>query len=104
MTEERSHELERRRDELTQSMSGLSDEKDSTYRLNSDALARDRAGVKREQPEEMVRLGEAAEAADSAVRDAQRELRNVYAEIGRMPRGGLGAKLGRAAARLRRKQ
>jgi hypothetical protein len=33
---------------LTRSLQGLSDERASTYRLNSDALALDRAGVKQQ--------------------------------------------------------
>src|SRR6266508_6669180 len=45
MAEERSHDLERRRDELTRSLPGLSEKRADTYRLNSDALALDRAGV-----------------------------------------------------------
>jgi hypothetical protein len=46
MAEERSRDLERRRDELTRSLPGLSEKRANTYRLNSDALALDRAGVK----------------------------------------------------------
>jgi hypothetical protein len=101
MAQERSHELERRRDELNRSLNGLSEEKTNTYRLNCDALALERAGVKRERPEEMVRLGEAAVAADSAMRDAHRELRDIYAEMDRLPRSGLGGRFGRAARRRR---
>jgi hypothetical protein len=52
-------ELEQRRAELTRSLPGLSENRADTYRRNSDALALDRAGVKHERPEEMVRLGEA---------------------------------------------
>jgi hypothetical protein len=101
MIRERSHELEERRNELTRSMPGLSAQKDSTYRINSDALALDRAGVKHEAQDEMVRLGEAAAAADGAIRDAQRELRNVYEEIERLPKSGLGGRFGRAVRRRR---
>ena len=46
MAEERSRDLERRRDELTRSLPGLSEKRANTYRLNSDALALDGAGVK----------------------------------------------------------
>jgi hypothetical protein len=95
MAQQRTDELEQRRDELTRSLPGLSREKDASYRLNSDAIALGRAGVKHEQPEEMVRLGAAAEAADAAIRDAQLELRDIHAEIERMPRRGLGARFGR---------
>jgi hypothetical protein len=100
MVRERS-ELERRRDELTLSLQGLSNNQADAYRRNSDALALDRAGVKHERPEEMVRLGEAERAADAAIRDAQRELRTIDAELKLSPRPGLGARLGRAARRAR---
>jgi hypothetical protein len=100
MARERS-ELEQRRSELTQSLPGLSDNRAATYRRNSDALALDRAGVKHERPEEMVLLGEAEVAADAAIRAAQRELRDVNAEIKLRPRFGLSARFGRAGRRAR---
>jgi hypothetical protein len=86
-------ELEQRRDELAQTLPGLSEKRADAYRRNSDALALDRAGVKHEPAQEMVRLGEAEVAADAAVRDAQRELRDIDAEIERMPRRRLGARV-----------
>jgi hypothetical protein len=98
MARERS-ELEHRRSELAGSLPGLSDNRTDTYRRNSDALARERAGVKHERPEEMVRLGEAEVAADAAIRAAQRELRDIDAEIKRRPRPGLRARLGRSVRR-----
>ena len=98
MAGERS-ELEQRRGELTRSLPGLSENRAESYRCNSDALALDRAGVKHEQPEEMVRLGKAEVAADAAIRDVQRELRDLDAEIERMPRRGLAARVGRAVRR-----
>jgi hypothetical protein len=100
MTRERS-ELERRRAQLTRSLPGLSDNRANTYRRNSDALALDRAGVRHERPEEMLRLGEAEVAADAAIRDVQRELRDIDAEIKVRTRPGLGARFGRAARRAR---
>jgi hypothetical protein len=100
MARERS-ELEQRRAELTRSLPALSDNRADTYRRNSDALALDRAGVRHKRPEEMVRLGEAEVAADTAIRDVQRELRDIDAEIKIMPRPGLGARVGRAARRAR---
>ena len=101
MSEERSQQLEDRREELTSSLEGLSRQRADTYRMNSDALARGRAGVKHERPEEMARLGEAESAADAAIRDAQRELRDIDAEIQSRPSAGLGAKFGRAFRRGR---
>jgi hypothetical protein len=99
MAVERSEQLEQRRSELASSLPQLSEKKASTYRMNSDALALERAGVKHEQPQELTRLGEAEVAADAEIRAAQRELRDIDAEIALMPRRGLGAKLGRAVRR-----
>jgi len=100
MSRERS-ELEQRRGELSRSRPGLSENRAETYRRNSDALALDRAGVKHERPQEMVRLGEDEVAADAAIRDVQRELRDIDAEIKLMPRRRLGARVGRALHRAR---
>jgi hypothetical protein len=94
-------ELEQRRADLTRSLPGLSDNRASTYRRNSDALALDRAGVKNETPEEMARLGEAEVAAHAAIRDVQRELRDIDAEIKLRPRPRLWARFGRTARRAR---
>jgi hypothetical protein len=94
-------ELEQRRAELRRSLPGLSENRTDTYRRNSDALAFDRAGVKRERPAEMERLGEAEVAADAAIRDAQRVLREIDAEIKLRPRPGLRARFARTARRAR---
>ena len=96
MARERSV-LEQRRGELTRSLPALGENRTNTYRRNSDVLALDRAGVKHARPEEMVRLGEAAVAADVALRDVQRELRDIDAEIKLSPRPRFGARFGRAA-------
>ena len=100
MARDRS-ELQQRRGQLTRSLPGLSENRADTYRRNSDALALDRAGVKHEPPEELVRLGEAEVAADAAIRDVHRELRDIDAEIKLRPRPGLGARFGRIARRAR---
>jgi hypothetical protein len=98
MTTERS-ELEQRRDELTRSLPGLSDKRADSYRRNSDALALDRAGVRHEQPDEMMRLAKAELVANEAIRDVQRELRDLDAEIKLAPRGGIGTRLRRTLLR-----
>jgi hypothetical protein len=100
MARERS-ELEQRRAELTRLLPALSDNRTNTYRRNSDALALNRAGVKHEPPDEMVRLGEAEVAAHAAIRDLQRELHDIDAAIKLTPRAGLRARFGRTARRPR---
>jgi hypothetical protein len=93
MARERS-ELEQRRGELRRSLTELSEKRADSYRRYSDARALERAGVKYERPEEMVRLSEAEVAADAAIRAVQRELRDIDAEIELMPRPGLGTRFG----------
>jgi hypothetical protein len=48
-----------------------------------------------------VRLGLAELAADAAIRDVQRELRDIDAEIELMPRRGFGGRVARAVRRGR---
>lgn len=96
----RRSEVERRRNELARSLPDLSEKRTNTYRLNSDALALDRAGVKSQAAGEMERLNENEVAADAAIRDVQQELRQLDAEMERMPRRGFG-RVGRAVRRAR---
>jgi hypothetical protein len=103
MTRERSV-LEQRREEPTRPLPQLSENRAGSYRRNSDALPLDRAGVKHERPEQMVRLVEDEVAADGAIRDVQRELRDIDAEIKLMPPSGFGARLAQAARRERADQ
>ena len=100
MASERS-ELERRGAELRRSLPALRDKRTDTYLRNSDTRARNRAGVQHDQPEEIVRLGEAEETAEAAIRDLERELRDIDAEIKLRPRPGPWARVGRAARRPR---
>jgi hypothetical protein len=96
MAREKS-ELEQRRDDLTRSLPALGENRANTYRRHQgDARALDRAGVKSERPEEMKRLEEDEAAADAAIRDVQRELRDIDAKIPLMLRRRLGARVGRA--------
>jgi hypothetical protein len=92
---EKRSELAQRRARLTDSLPELSENQADTYRRNSDALARGRAGVKKESAEEMTRLGQAELSATNAVRDAQRELRDIDVEIAGLPSSRLGARLQR---------
>lgn len=101
MTANKSHELKQRREELTQALPALSQQRDQTYRLNSDAVALDRAGVKRQAPGEIAQLQENQTAADVAVRDCQRQLRQLDAEIESESGSGFGARFGRAVSRVR---
>ena len=97
MAVERSDQLKQRRSDLVGSLPRLNTNRESAYRLNSDALALDRAGVKHEQAHELTRLGDAELAADAEIRTVQRELREIDAEIALMPRRRFRLRPGRAA-------
>jgi hypothetical protein len=101
MADGRTKELQQRRSVLSESLPALSRKRDDTYRLNSDALALDRTGVSRRSPQELAQLGEGQAGADAAMRDAQRELRDVDAEIRLASGGGLGARVARVVRRAR---
>jgi hypothetical protein len=91
--------LKRRREELWASLPVLSQNRADTYRVNSDALALGRAGVKYQEPQEVARLGAAEVAADDAIRVVQREIRQLDEEIDRASGGarkGFGSRAGRA--------
>ena len=77
----------------------LTRKRDHTYRMNSDAQALDRAGITRHAPPEMARLGEEQADADAAIQAAQREIRDLDAEIGSATGGSLGARIVRALRR-----
>ena len=94
-------ELRERRTVLSASLPALSRNRDHTYRLNSDALALDRAGVTRHAPDELARLQEGQTVADAAIRDAHCQIRDLDAEIGRASGGGFGARVARVVRRPR---
>ena len=96
MAESSAHQREQRREELAESLSALSQRRVDTYRLNSDALALNRTGVTHQPPRAMVRLEEDEVAADAAIRDAQRELRQLDAEINSASGGRRAGRAGRA--------
>jgi hypothetical protein len=100
MADNTTAELRQRRSELAGSLSELSRKREQTYRLNSDALALGRAGVRQHTAEELARLGEGQTGAEAAIRDAQCEIRDLDAEIQRASAGRFGAKVGRALRRV----
>jgi hypothetical protein len=101
MADSKSEELRQRRASLSESLPALGRKREETYRLNSNALALDRAGVTHRGAQEIERLDEAQAAADAEHRDAQREIRRLDAEIASASNGGFGARLGRGRRRGR---
>jgi hypothetical protein len=96
MAEGNSKELRQRRANLRDSLPGLSQKRDHTYRQNCYALARNRAGVTQSGTLEIERLGDDEVAADTELRDVEREIRRLDAEIITSASGdGLGARFGR---------
>jgi hypothetical protein len=101
MADSKTNELRKRRSALSESLSALGRERDQTYRLNSDALALDRAGVTDHPPEELARLAQGQAEAQAAIRDAQCRIRDLDAEIQRGSGGGIGARFARRVRRTR---
>jgi hypothetical protein len=99
MADSKAKELRKRRALLSGSLPGLGQKRDRAFRQNSDALALDRAGVTRHEPHEIARLGEDHAGADAAIRDVQREIRGLDAEI--KSASGFGSRVGRAVRRAR---
>jgi hypothetical protein len=102
MADSNSKELRQQRANLVESLPALSRKRDHTYRENCYALARNRAGVTQSGPLEIERLGEEEVSADTELRDVEREIRRLDAEIRTSASGdGLGARVGRATRWLR---
>jgi hypothetical protein len=96
--------LKRRRERLWASLPALSQNRAATYRLNSDALAIARTGVTYQDPQKMTHLREAEVTADDAMRDVQREIRQLDEEIGKTggaSDGAFGSRVGPGARRGR---
>ena len=102
LAENASH-LKRRRDQLRASLPALSETRADAYRLNSNALAVGRTGVTYQDPRKMALLREAEAAADDAMRDVQREVRQLDEEIGKIGASDstLGSKVGRGVRHAR---
>ena len=94
-------QLKRRRDELRASLPALSQNRADTYRLNSDALAVGRTGVRYQDPREKARLNAAEVTADDAMRSVQREIRRLDQQIASTSDGGSGSRVGRGLHRVR---
>jgi hypothetical protein len=100
MADSTSTELRQRRALLTESLPALSQKQDDTYRLNSNAVALDRAGVTDCAPQELERLREDEMAADAELRDVRREIRELDSEITSAAGAGLSARVGRFLRRV----
>lgn len=94
LAESASQQLKRRREQLWLSLPALSQSRADAYRLNSDALALGRTGLKYQDPREKARLGADEVTADNAMRSVQREIRRLDEEIVRASDGALRSMVG----------
>ena len=101
MAESASQQLKRRREQLRLSLPALSRNRADAYRLNSDALALGRTGVKYQDPQEKARLSAAEVTADDAMRGVQREIRRLEEEIVRASDGAFRSRVGRGIQHAR---
>jgi hypothetical protein len=101
MTEDRSIELKERRDELTQSLATLEQQRTDSYRVNCDAIALERYGVTDHGADKMLQLRGAEADADLAYRDAQHELREIDSQLDDAGDGDSGGRIGRIMRRVR---
>ena len=93
-------ELHKRRAEVSAKLPALTLQRDHMFQLKCDAEKLDRFGVTHHTAAEMARLEEDQAAADIAVRDVQRQLREIDDEIRRAASsGGLNATVGRVLRR-----
>ncbi len=83
------NELRRRRRELETQLDALTGQKEYAYRVNSDALALQRAGVTHHDGAEMQDFAEAESAGDSTMTDLRRRIALIDDELERDHGGGL---------------
>jgi hypothetical protein len=83
------NELRRRRDELERQLTALTGQRDRAFRANSDALARQQAGVTHHDRTAMKGFADAESADDSALTALRREIAAIDNELARDHRGGL---------------
>jgi hypothetical protein len=105
MSEKKSRvrELRKRRDELAASLTGLDKKRADTVQASSYMRARDRAGVTDHTADEMAQVGDDEAAAHAAMRDVRAEMHRLDAEIASESGRGLGARVGDALRRVRRR-
>jgi ribosome-binding ATPase YchF (GTP1/OBG family) len=83
------NQLRRRRDELEIQLIALTEQRERAFRVNSDALALQQAGVTHRDSAAMKQLADAESAGDSAMTALRREIEAIDNELARDHRGGL---------------
>jgi hypothetical protein len=75
------NELHRRRDELQTQLTALTEQRERAFRVNSDALALQQAGVTHRDGAAMKELADAESAGDSAMTTLRREIEAIDKEL-----------------------
>ena len=82
-------ELRRRRAALETQLTTLTNQREQAFRVNSDALALQQAGVTHHDDAAMKELSDAESAGDSTMTVLRREIAQIDDELARDHRGGL---------------
>jgi hypothetical protein len=96
------NELRRQRRALEAQLGTLSEQRESAFRVNSDALALQRAGVTHHDGVEMRRFADAEIAGDSTMTDIRRQIALIDDELERDHAVGLAGRTRKIMKRLRR--
>jgi hypothetical protein len=83
------NELRRRREGLETQLAALTEQRERAFRVNSDALALQQAGVTHHDGAAMKTLADAESAGDSTMTVLRREIEQIDGELARDHRGGL---------------
>lgn len=81
-------ELRRRREALETQLIALTEQREHAFRVNSDALALQQAGVTHHDGAEMKQFADAERAGDSTMTVLRREIEQIDNELARDHRGG----------------
>lgn len=76
-----TNELRRQRDELTAELTALQRQREQAFRVNSDALALQRAGVTQKTDAEMTQFADNEVAGDTAMTDLRRRIEAIDVEL-----------------------
>jgi hypothetical protein len=96
------NELRRQRRELETQLAALTGRKEYAFRVNSDALALQRAGVTHHDGAEMQEFAEAEIAGDSTMTELRRRIELIDDELERDHGGGLAGRRRKIMRWLRR--
>ena len=83
------NELRQRRETLHRQLTALTEQREHAFRVNSDALALQQAGVTHHDGAAMKQLADAESAGDSTMSALRRQIEEIDDELARDHRGGV---------------